>query len=62
VTSDDPTPDPAEVMDWRWTAWPPAGDLSPWAREQIDQLAERGPEPAAWPVADPGDLPPAVVN
>ncbi|GAB3910644.1 hypothetical protein GCM10029964_114950 [Kibdelosporangium lantanae] len=62
VTSDDPAPDPAEVMDWRWTEWPPAGDLSPWATDQIGQLTEIGPEPAAWPTATPGDLPPAVVN
>jgi isopentenyl-diphosphate delta-isomerase len=62
VTSDDPAPDPAEVMDFRWTQWPPEGDLSPWARDQIGQLVEIGPEPGRWPVADSGELPPAVTN
>jgi len=62
VTSTDPVPDPAEVMDLRWTSWPPTGDLSPWATEQIEQLTALGGDPMGWQVADPGDLPPAVVN
>jgi isopentenyl-diphosphate delta-isomerase len=62
VTSDDPRPDPAEVMAYQWSSWPPAGELSPWATEQIERLADLGPVPEAWPVADSGELPPAVVR
>jgi isopentenyl-diphosphate Delta-isomerase len=62
VTVDgDPSPDPAEVMDYAWVAWPPDGrKLSPWATRQLGELAEMGPDPRAWPTADPAALPPAA--
>jgi isopentenyl-diphosphate delta-isomerase len=57
----DPSPDPAEVMDFEWVEWPPAGRaLSPWATRQLGELAEIGPDPSAWPAADPAHLPPAA--
>ena len=48
----DPVPEPREVDDWQWTAWPefveraqrPDSDLSPWAREQVAQLEPLVPE------------------
>ena len=63
-----PAPDPAEVDRTRWAAWGDVVDgvrsgelgLSPWAREQVAQLAPLGPEPLGWPTADPGELPPAA--
>jgi isopentenyl-diphosphate delta-isomerase len=61
----DLTPD--EVSAWELVPWPElvarARDdesLSPWCREQIPQLAALGPDPAAWPAADVGLLPPAL--
>jgi isopentenyl-diphosphate delta-isomerase len=63
-----PAPDPAEVDRTRWERWPDvvAGvrtgglTLSPWAREQVAELARLGPDPARWPAADPALLPPAA--
>ena len=48
----DPSPNPSEVGEWEWVAWPdfvdraerPDRDLSPWAREQVALLAPRVPE------------------
>jgi isopentenyl-diphosphate Delta-isomerase len=62
------SPDPEEVAEARWVAWPDVVDgvrssslgLSPWAREQVAALARLGPDPSAWPPADPGLLPPAA--
>ncbi len=34
-----------------------ADPLSKWGREQLAELAQLGPDPMSWPVADPGDLP-----
>ena len=56
----DPTPDPAEVADYRWVSWaevPDRSDLSPWCLLQLEQLPA---EPAAWPIADPARLPAAA--
>ena len=63
-----PAPDPAEVDQTRWAPWDDvvegvgSGDLplSPWARDQVAQLARLGPDPARWPEADPAELPPAA--
>jgi isopentenyl-diphosphate Delta-isomerase len=61
TVSGDPSPDPAEVMDYQWVSWPPADRaLSPWATEQLVELAEVGPNPASWPAADLAALPPAA--
>lgn len=68
VCADAPRPLPAEVDEFGWVSWPlfvslvTGGELavSPWCREQVDQLAALGPDPLAWPVAPPGDLPPAT--
>lgn len=64
--------DPTEVEQARWVDWltclatgsgggAGGGPLdSPWALAQVDQLRAFGPSPAAWPSADPGQLPPAA--
>jgi isopentenyl-diphosphate delta-isomerase len=62
------TPDPAEVAGAEWTEWTDfctdvlAGRraVSSWCREQVAELAALGPDPDAWPTADPADLPPAL--
>jgi len=64
----EPGPDPTEVEDVRWVAWEAfAADVlsggrtvSTWCREQVAELDALGPDPSAWPTADPGDLPPAM--
>ncbi|MEV4317600.1 isopentenyl-diphosphate Delta-isomerase [Actinocrispum sp. NPDC049592] len=57
----DPRPDPEEVMDFEWVQWPPRDrELSPWAVEQLGQLAQLGPDPRRWPVAPATELPPAA--
>lgn len=68
ITDATPTPDPAEVDAVEWVDWAPfaesvlAGErpISPWARLQIEELVALGPDPLAWPVGDPADLPPAA--
>jgi isopentenyl-diphosphate delta-isomerase len=63
TVSGEPAPDPAEVMDYRWVSWPVADQtLSPWALQQLAELAKVGPDPRSWPTADPGDLPPAALR
>jgi len=64
----EPGPDPTEVEDVRWVAWEAfAADVlsggrtvSTWCREQVAELNALGPDPSAWPTADPADLPPAM--
>jgi isopentenyl-diphosphate Delta-isomerase len=64
-----PHPDPAEVDEFGWASWPlfvslvTGGELavSPWCREQVDQLAVLGRDPLDWPVAAPDGLPPAAL-
>jgi isopentenyl-diphosphate delta-isomerase len=56
----DPTPNPAEVADYRWADWHDVRqfpDLSPWCLLQLDELPA---PPADWPIADPTRLPPAA--
>ncbi len=68
VTSASPVPAPAEVDEFGWVSWSlfvslvTGGELtvSPWCREQVDQLVTLGADPLAWPVAADSDLPPAV--
>lgn len=68
VCDDEPRPAPAEVDELGWVSWPlfvslvAGGELgvSPWCREQVDQLAALGRDPLDWPVASPADLPPAA--
>lgn len=61
TVSGEPAPDPDEVMAYEWVEWPPRDrDLSPWATDQLRQLAHIGPDPRRWPVADPAELPPAA--
>lgn len=68
VVSTDATPNPEEVGAVRWLPWKEYVDqvmsgemsISPWARLQAPQLVSLGPDPLAWPVADPADLPPAA--
>ena len=58
----------AEVAESEWLRWPEfsadvlAGrrPVSTWCREQVAELAALGPDPAAWPAADPSQLPPAL--
>ena len=60
--------DPAEVAESEWLAWPEFSaevlaawrPVSTWCREQVAELAALGPDPAAWPAADPSQLPPAL--
>jgi isopentenyl-diphosphate delta-isomerase len=69
VTSAEPVPAPAEVDAVEWVDWLPfahavsAGerDVSPWCRLQVGELVRLGPDPMAWPVADPVALPPAAM-
>ena len=67
----DPTvrPNPVEVSAAWWVDWAefvaePSGTdpLSAWACAQARDLAAVGPDPYAWPVADPALLPAAVVR
>ncbi|MGH3761584.1 isopentenyl-diphosphate Delta-isomerase [Actinophytocola sp.] len=68
VADTEPRPAPAEVDESGWVSWPlfvsmvRGGELavSPWCREQVDQLAALGPDPLAWTAAEPGDLPQAA--
>ena len=63
-----PDPDPAEVAATEWVSWTDfAGEVldgsrpvSVWCREQVRALSDLGPEPRAWPGADPSHLPPAL--
>lgn len=62
-------PDPAEVDETWWQPWPEfvaavelaADSLSPWGALQVDELSALGPDPLAWPAADPAGLPAAAV-
>ncbi|MFD7732220.1 isopentenyl-diphosphate Delta-isomerase [Kitasatospora phosalacinea] len=61
-------PDPAEVDRLRWRPWPQfvrsiadgTQPISPWSRITVEKLAALGPDPWAWPIADPTTLPPAL--
>ena len=63
-----PRLDPSEVHEAVWVPWQEFVDdvvdgrraVSVWCREQVAQLAALGPDPAGWPTADRGDLPPAA--
>ncbi|MFC7343590.1 isopentenyl-diphosphate Delta-isomerase [Saccharopolyspora griseoalba] len=67
-TSDSPSPNPDEVAETRWVAWPEfsagvlSGDVevSPWCRLQVAELAELGEDPSWWPTGAPVQLPPAA--
>ncbi|MFL6141966.1 MAG: isopentenyl-diphosphate Delta-isomerase [Labedaea sp.] len=69
ITPAEPAPEPAEVDAVEWVDWLPfsravsAGrrEVSPWCRQQVGELLVLGPDPLAWPVADPAALPPAAV-
>ncbi|WP_053733937.1 isopentenyl-diphosphate Delta-isomerase [Nocardia sp. NRRL S-836] len=68
LSDDEPTPNPDEVDSAERVPWAEfaAGVLdgtrviSPWARLQVAELVELGPDPLAWPVADRAGLPGAV--
>lgn len=68
ITDATPDPDPAEVDAAEWVDWTSLADsvlageksISPWSRLQIGELVGLGPDPLAWPVADPAELPPAA--
>ncbi|GAB3442397.1 isopentenyl-diphosphate Delta-isomerase [Actinophytocola sediminis] len=61
---------PAEVDEYGWVSWPlfvslvTGGELavSPWCREQVEQLVALGDDPLGWPVADDAELPPAAAD
>lgn len=65
-----PRPAAAEVDEYGWISWSlfvslvTGGELavSPWCREQVDELVALGDDPLAWPVADARRLPPAASN
>jgi isopentenyl-diphosphate delta-isomerase len=59
----EPTPNPAEVSDYRWVDWPAIRtlpNLSPWCELQLTQLDPLAATPTTWPTADPAHLPPAA--
>jgi isopentenyl-diphosphate delta-isomerase len=68
VTDATPTLSPDEVDEHGWMSWPlfvslvTGGELavSPWCRDQVDQLVGLGPDPLAWAAADDAGLPPAA--
>ncbi|MCA1654990.1 MAG: isopentenyl-diphosphate Delta-isomerase [Pseudonocardiaceae bacterium] len=68
VTDAAPALSPLEVDEYGWMSWPmfvslvTGGELavSPWCREQVDQLVALGADPLAWPVADEARLPAAA--
>ena len=68
VTDEKPALSAEEVDEFGWISWPlftglvVGGELavSPWCREQVDQLVALGPDPLAWPVADTAGLPAAA--
>jgi isopentenyl-diphosphate delta-isomerase len=68
VTDETPHPDPAEVDAFEWVDWGPFAravslgerEISPWCRLQVEELLAVGPDPLAWPTADPAELPPAA--
>lgn len=61
-------PDPAEVGGAEWVPWTTFSaevlegrrTVSSWCREQVEELVLLGPDPHAWPTADPTLLPPAA--
>ncbi|MDQ2706651.1 MAG: isopentenyl-diphosphate Delta-isomerase [Actinomycetota bacterium] len=67
-TDADPTPNPTEVAECRWTTWPKFVQdvlsnrltVSPWCREQTKQLSQLGPQPTSWAVAATDELPRAA--
>jgi isopentenyl-diphosphate delta-isomerase len=69
-TTPGPRPDPGEVEEARWVPWVSfaadvlsgARPVSTWCREQVAELESLGPDPIAWPTADPADLPPAMTT
>lgn len=68
VTSSEPRPEPAEVDEFGWVSWAlfvglvTGGELamSPWCREQVDQLVSLGDDPLLWPSVEAGELPSAA--
>lgn len=65
VTDGEPSPDPSEVADYDWFAWPSFRDrarsgelqVSPWATLQIDLLVKFSDDPKTWPMRDLSNLP-----
>lgn len=68
ITAALPEPNPEEVGETRWVAWPEFAEgvasgtqpISPWCREQMPLLTALGADPLAWPRADATGLPPAA--
>jgi isopentenyl-diphosphate delta-isomerase len=67
-TDTDPTPNSTEVAESRWTPWLQFTrdvvsnriSVSPWCRQQIEQLSQLDPQPASWASAAADQLPPAA--
>ncbi|MDV8065354.1 isopentenyl-diphosphate Delta-isomerase [Rhodococcus sp. IEGM 1366] len=63
-----PVPDPTEVESAEWVDWQKFSDavlggdrdVSPWCREQVQQLRQLDPDPDRWPTAPATALPPAA--
>ncbi|WP_184922469.1 isopentenyl-diphosphate Delta-isomerase [Saccharothrix ecbatanensis] len=68
LVTGDPTLNPDEVDSFEWAPWAEfapavlagARPISPWCALQVAELWELGPDPSAWPVAQPSTLPAAA--
>lgn len=68
LSDDEPIPNPEEVDSAERVPWGEFAsavldgtrEISPWARLQVAELVELGPDPLAWPIADRAGLPGAV--
>lgn len=68
LSDDEPIPNPEEVDSAERVPWGEfvsavldgTREISPWARLQVAELVELGPDPLAWPIADRAGLPGAV--
>lgn len=68
LSDDEPVPNPDEVDSTERVAWSEYASgvldgtraVSPWSRLQVAEMVKLGPDPLAWPVADPAGLPKAV--
>jgi isopentenyl-diphosphate delta-isomerase len=62
----DPRRDEVDAVEWvRWDRFATSvlnegRDVAPWCRMQVAELNRLGPDPLAWSIGDPAELPPAA--